>query len=96
MILLLFASGVPTTEKPTARKFFLMSHGPEDPEYPDAWSDYKEYLNSTSLLFPLPPAIYRPLPKWIKRTALLDLSIYRFDEGTDGKRAIEETREDSA
>ena len=25
---LMFASGVPTAEKPTGRKFYLMSHGP--------------------------------------------------------------------
>lgn len=86
----MFASGIPTAEKPTARRYFLMSHGSEDPEYPNAWSNYKEYLDSTSLLFPLPPAIYRRLPTWFKHTVLLDWGIYRFDEGADGKRVIEE------
>ncbi|KAJ3554525.1 hypothetical protein NM688_g3063 [Phlebia brevispora] len=93
MVLLLFASGIPTAEKPTARRFFLLSHGSEDPEYPDAWVHYKEYLNSTSLLIPLPPFVYRRLPMWLKRSVLFDWPIYRFNEETDGKQAIEESHE---
>lgn len=39
-LLLLFASGVPTAEKPTAKKYYLMSHGAH-PESGDKWADYK-------------------------------------------------------
>lgn len=91
--LLLFASGIPTAEKPTAKRFYLMSHGPSEHPSPDAWNNYKAYLKATSLLVPFPPLIYRPLPAWIKRTILLDWPIYRFKEETDGKRAIEEAKQ---
>ncbi|KAK1229620.1 hypothetical protein PQX77_007313 [Marasmius sp. AFHP31] len=90
-VLLMFASGMPTAEKPQARKFFLMSHGP-DSNNSSAWSNYKEYLRSTSILIPIPPQVYRPLPAVVKRTLLLDLPIYRFDEEKDGAAAIEEVR----
>ena len=91
--LLLFGSGVPTAEKPSARRFYLMTHGPRAPdEDVSAWTAYKAYLRSTSLLVPLPPALYRRLPEIVKRTVLLDWPVYRFDEKTDGPRAIEEER----
>ena len=95
----MFASGVPTAEKPTAKKFYLMSHcasphasSESAPEFPDAWPKYKAYLASTSLLIPLPPALYRPLPEWVKRTVLLDLPMFRFDEMKDGKKALQDAR----
>lgn len=92
-LLLLFGSGVPTAEKPSARRFYLMTHGPRAPdEDVSAWTAYKAYLRSTSLLVPLPPALYRRLPEIVKRTVLLDWPVYRFDEKTDGPRAIEEER----
>jgi hypothetical protein len=31
-------------------------------------------------LIPIPPALYRPLPKAVKRTILLDFPLYQFDE----------------
>ncbi|PSS03732.1 hypothetical protein PHLCEN_2v3957 [Hermanssonia centrifuga] len=68
-----------------------MSQGTAQPAYPDAWINYKKYLSETSVLIPLPPALYRPLPGWIKRTVLLDWGMYRFDEATDGKRALKES-----
>ena len=89
--LLMFGSGMPTAEKPQARKFFLMSHGPNSSNS-SAWENYKEYLRSTSILIPIPPQIYRSLPVVVKRTLFLDLPIYRFDEKTDGAAAIEEVR----
>ncbi|KAJ3475924.1 hypothetical protein NLI96_g11511 [Meripilus lineatus] len=101
-LILMFASGVPTAEKPTAKKFYLLSHAPADTDttsasrspsratYPDAWNKYKAYLNSTSILIPIPPVIYRPLPKIVKRTILLDWPIYQFDEVVDGKAARDE------
>ena len=92
----MFASGVPTAEKPTAKKYYLLSHGPPDlptaphnPEYPDAWKKYQSYLASTSILIPVPPFLYRPLPTFIKKTVLMDFPMYDFDED-DKKNAIEE------
>ncbi|KAI5121877.1 hypothetical protein M0805_001083 [Coniferiporia weirii] len=91
--LLMFASGAPTAEKPTAKKYYLLTNGVDaKDEHRGAWAKYKEYLRSTSILVPLPPALYRPLPMFIKRTVLLDFPIYQFNETTDGPEAIEEDR----
>ncbi|KAL6299947.1 hypothetical protein BKA93DRAFT_829517 [Sparassis latifolia] len=94
MSLLLFASGLPTAEKPQARKFYLLSHplpGSEE-DYSSvtrrtvesnteddssitpvarlaassAWENYQAYRSQTSVLFPLPPALYRRLPRFVK------------------------------
>ncbi|KAJ3819111.1 DUF1295-domain-containing protein [Lentinula raphanica] len=93
LILLMFGSGVPTAEKPQAKKFFLMSYGDNaKQEHARAWSNYKEYLRKTSILIPIPPFIYKPLPQILKQTLLLDFPMYRFDEGRDGAAAIEESR----
>ena len=92
----MFASGIPTAEKPTAKKYFLLAKGAgAKEEYRDAWLNYKEYLRSTSVLIPLPPALYRPLPQLIKTALLFDFPMYRFDENTDGPEAIEEERKKS-
>ncbi|KAG6841081.1 hypothetical protein C0991_001989 [Blastosporella zonata] len=94
MLLLMFASGVPSAEKPQAKRYYLKTHGPgPNKQHPDAWPQYKEYLNRTSLLIPIPQTIYRRLPDWIKKTVLLDFSMYRFDDnGEDGRRAKEEAQ----
>jgi hypothetical protein len=70
---LLFFSGVPTAEKPQARRVYLSGDA-------RAWAAYRAYLDETSILIPIPPTLYRPLPKVIKRTILLDFPLYRFDE----------------
>lgn len=72
MILLIFGSGMyvppspihqlialrsPTAQKPTARKFFLLSHGPKATHI-NAWPNYQRYLARTSVLIPLPPSLY--------------------------------------
>ncbi|KAF8885037.1 hypothetical protein BD779DRAFT_1535146 [Infundibulicybe gibba] len=91
VLLLMFASGVPTAEKPQAKRYYLMSHGSTGAnQYLHAWPSYKSYVEETSILIPLPPALYRPLPTFIKQTLLLDFPIYRFDENEDGRLAIEE------
>jgi hypothetical protein len=91
--LLMFASGVPTAEKPQARKFYLLSHGPNrQEEHSKAWTNYRDYLRSTSILIPMPPFLYRHLPVFIKRTLLLDFPMYQFDEKSDGPRAVEDER----
>ena len=87
----MFGSGLPTAEKPTAKRYFLMSCG-DDAREPGAWKNYKAYLNRTSILIPLPPTLYSRLPDVIKKTVFLDFPIYRFDEGKDGTAAIEESR----
>ncbi|KAL1946257.1 hypothetical protein VTO73DRAFT_15384 [Trametes versicolor] len=82
MILLLFGSGVPTAEKPAAQKFHKMSYpdgASQDPAPENAaWANYQAYRAQTSILLPLPPVVYRALPRWVKRTVLLDLPMYEW------------------
>ncbi|KAJ9114925.1 hypothetical protein QFC20_001299 [Naganishia adeliensis] len=91
MVLLLFGSGIPTAEKPTAEKYFLMSHSPNSSSADGGpiWRNYKDYLARTSILIPIPPTIYRPLPQFVKTWLLLDLPFFKFDEEKDGRDAIE-------
>lgn len=96
---LMFLSGLPTAEKPAAKKQFLASHKPsssntfsQSPPTNDSWAEYKDYLSKTSVILPIPPALYKPLPEWLKRSVLLDFPMYRFEEEKDGKEALEEER----
>ncbi|KAJ1306618.1 hypothetical protein OPQ81_007615 [Rhizoctonia solani] len=89
MLLLMFGSGIPTAQKPTAKKFYLLSNGPKA-THANAWKNYQRYLKRTSVLIPFPPALYERLPQFIKTAVLLDLPIYRFNEETDGQKAYEE------
>ncbi|PPQ72551.1 hypothetical protein CVT24_004889 [Panaeolus cyanescens] len=89
VLLLMFASGIPTAEKPTAKKFYLMSVG-SAPQDEQAWPRYEAFLKETSILIPLPPLLYRPLPAWVKRSILLDFPVYRFEPTTDGVQAVEQ------
>lgn len=66
-----------------------MSHGP-NAEDEQAWPRYKDYLASTSIFFPIPPSVYRPLPLAVKRTILMDWPLWQFNEHRDGNKAIEE------
>ena len=87
----MFASGVPTAEKPQAKKYFLLTHGAQSRgEQSSAWDNYKKYLHETSILIPIPPAIYRPLPQFVKTWFLFDLPQYQFREETDGREALAE------
>lgn len=74
MILLIFGSGIPTAEKPQAKRIYVLSHkdGASEEES-TGWVLYKEYLNQTSILIPIPQTLYRPLPTFVKRYILLDL-----------------------
>jgi steroid 5-alpha reductase family enzyme len=94
-ILLLFGSGLPTAEKPTAKKFYLMSHGP-DASDPGAWKAYKAFLEKTPILVLFPTSLYKVMPRWIKSTVLLDFPFYRFEENKDGEKAIEEANAQKA
>ena len=78
--MLLFFSGIPTAEKPQARRVYLSGDA-------NAWAAYQSYLDDTSVLIPIPPPLYRPLPKLVKRTILLDFPFYQFDEVADGPNA---------
>lgn len=102
MALLIFLSGIPLAEKPSQEKYYLMSYGVDggkqlEPygktqQEADPWKRMKGYRERTSLLLPLPPQLYKPLPRWIKSTLLLDLPMFRFDEDKDGPKAIESER----
>ena len=91
--LLMFASGIPTAEKPQAKRYFLLSNGTDaKEEQKTAWPRYQEYLRSTSVLIPIPPSLYRPLPEIVKTFALFDFPMYKFRPERDGKEAPEEDR----
>ncbi|EAU90234.1 hypothetical protein CC1G_11558 [Coprinopsis cinerea okayama7 len=80
-LVLMFGSGIPTAEKPTAEKFYKMAQKPDaDEAEANAWKNYQEYLESTSILIPIPPVLYRPLPKVLKRTLLMDFPFFQFEE----------------
>ncbi|EPQ56428.1 DUF1295-domain-containing protein [Gloeophyllum trabeum ATCC 11539] len=87
-LLLMFASGIPIAEKSQGQKFYDTA---QRPGKSDAWDKYQEYLRSTSILIPIPPALYRPLPEIVKRTVLLDLPLYQFT-GRDGAQILEDER----
>ncbi|CAE6409815.1 unnamed protein product [Rhizoctonia solani] len=95
MVLLIFGSGIPTAQKPTAKKFYLLSNGP-NATHVNAWKNYQRYMKRTSVLIPVPPTLYERLPQFIKTVFLLDLPMYRFYEETDGKKAYEEERQNQA
>ena len=83
---------MPTAEKPAAQKFYKMAYPDGDGDegagsdggfgerrpWNAAWADYRAYRAQTSILLPLPPAVYRALPGWLKRTVLLDLPMYEW------------------
>lgn len=82
---------MPTVEIPVAQKFYKMSY-PDDAQPgahagSAAWVNYRAYRAQTSVLVPLPPALYRALPGWVKRTVLLELPMYEWTpEKEAGKR----------
>lgn len=83
-ILLLFVSGLTLQERPAAKKRY---------ESGNNWEGYKHYLNSTSILIPLPPQLYRPLPTMIKRTILMEWPMYVFDPAKHAdQKAVEENQ----
>jgi len=94
LMLLMFGSGIPTAEKPAAKKFYLLTHGPQaSSEHGSAWPQYKSYLRKTSILIPLPPLLYRHIPSSLKKTVLLDFDFYQFHEERDGPVALKEAGE---
>lgn len=89
----MFGSGLPTSTKPQAKRFYLKSYGPTaHADDAGVWEQYKAHVRRTSILIPLPPALYKHLPSILKKTLLLDFPMYQFDEHKDGPQAIEEAR----
>ena len=68
--LLMFVSGLPLQERPGAKKRYEKGVG---------WPEYEKYLRETSILIPMPPAIWRNLPVIVKRTVGLEFPMYVFD-----------------
>ncbi|KAL6298810.1 DUF1295-domain-containing protein [Sparassis latifolia] len=84
MSLLLFASGLPTAEKPQARKFYLLSHPlPGSEEDHSSATRRTAYRAQTSILLPLPLILYRHLPRFVKQTILCDWPMYEFKPERD-------------
>jgi hypothetical protein len=87
--LLLFLSGLPLQERPGAKKRYEQGVG---------WPEYKQYLDETSILFPMPPGIWKRLPVWAKRTVGCEWPMYVFDpekhadQGKVQQREAEEGR----
>lgn len=68
--LLMFVSGLPLQERPAAKKRYEKGVG---------WPEYEKYLHDTSILIPMPPAIWSRLPVLVKRTVGLEFPMYDFD-----------------
>lgn len=73
-LLLLFVSGLTLQERPGAKKKY-------DKDGPDGegWTRHKAWLDSTSILIPLPPGLWIRLPTVVKRTVGFEWPIYVFD-----------------
>lgn len=78
-VLLLFLSGIPPLEKRADARY---------------WTDgeYQEYKRRTSCLIPFPPALFRPLPGWLKATLFFEWPLYNTpNDGPGEARAIART-----
>lgn len=73
-LLLLFVSGLTLQERPGAKKKFEKD-GPDGP----AWAQHRKWLESTSILIPMPPSVWRALPTIVKRTVGCEWPIYVFE-----------------
>jgi len=84
--LLLFVSGLPLQERPGAKKRYEKAVG---------WPAYEQYLHDTSILILMPPAVWKRLPVFIKRTIGLEFPMYVFDPAkhADQKKADENRAE---
>lgn len=68
--LLMFVSGLTLQERPGAKKRYEKGVG---------WPAYEKWLHDTSILIPMPPAVWRRLPVLVKRTVGLEFPMYVFD-----------------
>ena len=89
--LLLFISGLTLQERPGAKKKFE-TYGPDGNE----WHQHKSWLDRTSILIPMPQALWTALPIFVKRTIGFEWPIYVFDpeKHTDLKKTSQ-VREDA-
>ena len=96
-LLLLFVSGLTLQERPGAKKKYE-ADGPDG----EGWKQYKRWTERTSILFPIPPQLYAPLPMIVKRTVLCEWPLYVFDPEKHAdkdkmkNRRAEEGRSDDA
>lgn len=72
--LLFFVSGLTLQERPGAKKRY---------EKGVNWPAYEKYLHDTSIWIVMPPAIWRNLPVWVKRTVGFEWPLYVFDPARD-------------
>jgi len=82
--LLLFLSGLPLQERPGAKKRYEKGEG---------WPEYQKYLNDTSILIPMPQAVWRKLPVIVKRTIGCEWPMYVFDPAKHADQSKVQNRE---
>ena len=82
--LLMFVSGLTLQERPGAKKRYEKGVG---------WPEYEEYLRTTSILFPMPPAVWGNLPVIVKRTIGLEFPMYVFDPAKHADQSKVQDRE---
>jgi hypothetical protein len=85
----MFLSGLTLQEIPNAKKRYQKCQN---------WEAYSEYLRRTSILYPIPPAIYAPMPTFLKRTLFLEFPIYVFhptQEDDEERRKSRDTQRGS-
>ena len=83
-VLLLFVSGLPLQERPAAKKRY---------ESGNNWEGYKRWLDRTSILIPLPPAIWSRLPVFVKRTIGIEWPQFVFDPEKHADKSAVQDRE---
>jgi hypothetical protein len=69
-LLLMFVSGLPLQERPTAKKRY---------EKQNHWPEYATWLHRTSMLIPFPSRLYAKMPTFLRRTIFLEFPMYVFD-----------------
>jgi hypothetical protein len=82
--LLLFVSGLTLQERPGAKKHYEKGTG---------WPEYEKYLHDTSILIPMPPAIWSRLPVIVKRTVGCEWPLYVFDPAKHADQSKVQERE---
>jgi len=70
LLLLLFVSGIPLLEKSSDNRF---------------WNTpgYQDYKRATSPFIPLPPVLYRSLPKFLKLSCCCEFPLYTYEPEAD-------------
>jgi len=90
-VLLLFVSGLTLQERPGAEKRWKRSVETAENEGGDGgkeWRTYEAYLKSTSILIPMPQAVWSRLPVLVKRTVGCEWPLYVFTPPKEGRGAV--------